>query len=81
MVDNPSFADPLFTKFMARTEYQMKAIDTILADSAMRHVLLEKVTAESEYAAALAEHLVANPEMREMLGRLLGQSTMPADSM
>jgi len=81
MVDNPSFAEPLFTKFMARTEYQMKAMDTILADSAMRQILLEKVAAETEYATALAEYLVANPEMREMLGRLLGQTTMPADSM
>ena len=81
MVDNPSFAEPLFTKFMGRTEYQMKAMDTILADSAMRQILLEKVAAEPEYATALAEYLVANPEMREILGRLLSQTTMPADSM
>ena len=47
MVDNPSFAAPLFGKFMSRTEYQVKAIDTILADPAMRQVLLDAAASGS----------------------------------
>ena len=74
MVDNPSFADPLFSKFMARSEYQVKAMDTILTDPAMRQVLLEKIAAEPEYATALAEQMVAYPETRALLSQMLGES-------
>ena len=77
MVDNPSFAEPLFAKFMAKSEYQVKAMDTILTDAAMRQTLLEKIAANEEYARAAAEQLMASPENREMIGQML--SNLPAE--
>jgi hypothetical protein len=77
MVDNPSFAEPLFTKFMARAEYQVKAMDTILADPAMRQMLVDKVTANPEYAAALAQQLISNPNTRDLVSQLINASQMP----
>lgn len=77
MVDNPSFAEPLFTKFMARTEYQVKAIDTILADAAMRQMLTDKVVASPEYAETLAQQLISNPATRDMVSQLINASQMP----
>ena len=73
MVDNPSFAEPLFTKFMARSEYQVKAMDTILADPGMRQLLLEKISAEPDYARALVEQMVANPQTRELIAQTMAQ--------
>lgn len=77
MVDNPSFAEPLFTKFMARAQYQMKAMDTILVDPAMRQVLLDKIAANPEYAAALAQQLISNPNTRDLVSQLINASQMP----
>lgn len=71
MIDNPSFAEPLFTKFMARADYQARAIDAILQDSAMRQSLLEQLASNPEYTRAVAEQLIRNPETRELLGRLI----------
>jgi hypothetical protein len=71
MVDNPSFAEPLFAKFMARPEFQGKAIDTILADPGMRQLLLEKLVASPDYARAAAEQLMTNPDTRVMMGQML----------
>ena len=71
MIDNPSFAEPLFTKFMARGDYQAKAIDTILSDPAMRQQLMEQLAANGEYARAAVEQLMSNPDTREMMGQLL----------
>jgi hypothetical protein len=71
MIDNPSFAEPLFAKFMARNDYQAKAIDTILRDPAMRQQLMEQLAANGEYARAAVEQLMNNPDTREMMGQLL----------
>ena len=81
MVDNPSFAEPLFTKFMAKPEYQGKAMDTILADPAMRQTLFEKMMGNPDYARAAAEQLMAAPDMRDMLGQMMAappDTSMPA---
>lgn len=78
MVDNPSFAEPLFTKFMSRSEYQAKAIDTILADAAMRQMLVDKVVANKDYAETLAQQLISNPATRDMVAQLINASQMPA---
>lgn len=78
MVDNPSFAEPLFAKFMARAEFQSKAIDTILADPAMRQMLLDKVVVNAQYAEALAQQLISNPATRDMVGQLINAAQMPA---
>lgn len=77
MVDNPSFAQPLFTKFMARPEYQVKAMDSILADPAMRQVLIDKIAAQPEYASALAQQLISNPNTRDLVSQLINASQMP----
>jgi hypothetical protein len=78
MVDNPSFAEPLFAKFMSRAQYQARAIDTILADPGMRQVLLDKIVVNPEYAEALAQQLISNPNTRDMVSRLINASQMPA---
>ena len=75
MVDNPSFAEPLFTKFMARGEYQIKAMDTLLADSETRQMILEKIVAEPEYASAMVQQLMADPQTRSMLSDLISPPT------
>lgn len=77
MVDNPSFAEPLFTKFFAKPEYQAKAMDMILGDPAMRQALLEKVMANTDYARAAAEQLMSSTELRDMVGQML--TTPPAE--
>jgi len=77
MVDNPSFAEPLFAKFMARAEFQSRAIDTILADPAMRQMLLDKVVVNAQYAEALAQQLISNPATRDMVGQLINAGQMP----
>lgn len=71
MVDNPSFAEPLFTKFLAKPEYQAKAMDLILGDPAMRQTLLEKVMTNPEWARAAANQLMSSTEMRDMVGQML----------
>ncbi len=78
MVDNPSFAEPLFAKFMSRAEFQSKAIDTILADPAMRQMLLDKVVVNPQYAEALAQQLISNPATRDMVSQLINAGQMPA---
>lgn len=78
MVDNPSFAEPLFAKFMSRAEFQSKAIDTILADPGMRQLLLDKVVVNPQYAEALAQQLISNPATRDLVSRLINDSQMPA---
>lgn len=78
MVDNPSFAEPLFTKFMSRAEFQVKAIDTILADPGLRQVLSDKILVNPEYAEALAQQLIGSPATRDMVSRLINASQMPA---
>ena len=80
MVDNPSFAEPLFTKFLAKPEYQAKAMDLILGDPAMRQALLEKVMANADYAKAAAEQLMSNGELREMLGQMLAAPPVDASA-
>jgi hypothetical protein len=71
MVDNPSFAEPLFTKFLAKPEYQAKAMDLILGDPAMRQTLLEKVMANPEWARSAANQLMSSTELRNMVGQML----------
>ena len=78
MVDNPSFSEPLFTKFMARAEFQVKAIDTILADPALRQLLLDKIVVNSEYAEAFAQQLIGNPNTRDLVSRLINEAQLPA---
>jgi len=77
MVDNPSFAAPLFGKFMSRKEYQVKAIDTILADPAMRQVLLDKIVVNPEYAQVLAQQLITHPNTRDIVSQLINASQVP----
>jgi len=78
MVDNPSFAEPLFTKFLAKPEYQAKAMDMILGDPAMRQALLEKVMANPDWAQAAAEQMMSSVELRDMVGQML--SSPPAEA-
>ena len=78
MVDNPSFAEPLFTKFMGKAEYQVKAIDTLLGDPATRQMLVEHIAANEEYAKAVAAQLMADPEHRRMMGQML--TNLPPDT-
>ena len=78
MVDNPSFAEPLFGKFMSRAEFQARAIDTILADPAMRQMLLDKIVVNPQYAEAVAQQLISNPATKDLVGQLINAAQMPA---
>ena len=71
MIDNPSFADPLFAKLMARSDYQAKAIHTLLQDPALRQQLIEQLVMNASYAKDVAEQLMGNPTTRDMLSRLM----------
>lgn len=71
MIDNPSFAEPLFAKFMARSDYQAKAMHTLLQDPALRQQLLQQLVMNANYAKAVAEQLMGNPTTRDMLVRLM----------
>ena len=71
MIDNPSFAEPLFSKLMARSDYQAKAIHILLQDPALRQQLLEQLVMNASYAKDVAEQLTSNPTTRDMLSRLM----------
>lgn len=71
MIDNPSFAEPLFTKFLAKAEYQNKAMDAILGDPAMRQALLEKIMGNPDWARAAAEQLMSSADMRNMMSQMM----------
>lgn len=78
MVDNPSFAEPLFSKFLAKPEYQTKAMDAILGDPAMRQTMFEKIMANPDWARSAAEQLMASEDMRGMLSQMLAAPTEAA---
>lgn len=71
MIDNPSFADPIFAKLMARSDYQDRAIHTLLQDPALRQRLLERLVMNASYAKDVAEQLMGNPTTRDMLSQLM----------
>ena len=78
MIDNPSFAEPLFAKFLARDEYRARAIDIILRDPATRQLLLGQIAGNAEYARAVVEQLMDAPETRALMGQLL--ANQPGDT-
>jgi hypothetical protein len=43
----------------------------------MRQMLVDKVTANPEYAAALAQQLISNPNTRDLVSQLINASQMP----